>query len=1004
MKKLRICGVFVTTLVAGWLYSGGLAQAQNPQCPTRPNGDSSNACASTAFVQNAITGVGPIPGLTCDGVTDDRAVLQAAIDAAAAGDTLVLPSSANGCAVSENGSNGYTLLISKPLVFRGEGASSSACIRPLATVGATVDTIRWNASASFNYGGSGLWNICLGNPATGTRQGRHGLYLDTTVAGGNFGNMIFAGVRIYQSTGTGVAIFHDNNATNNTNGGFFTSTIRDSVLNGGVSLNLSGDSLWFVNNVIAGTGAGIYANLTAGAGNLGIDSNNCTAPAGCVVIDRAVSTTITNNEFEQLATNTQANNSIIDLRGTTATLGTAVITGNMIQDNPSTGNPTLVRIGAATGTIVDNNRFGTSTSRVAVNITASSTSAVMGAGNTCAGCSTLFTDSGTTTIYMPKSLGAASSLIGNAGGSKVQGVDIAVGNFFAFTAGPTLINQALTGDVTSPTNSTLTTLANIPSGVAMAGSLLATNIVAPGTPAAGKTSIYVDSTTKRLSSKNDAGTIAIDVVPSTCGGGQFANSISVAGVIACGTPAGSGGITIGTTSITSGTTTRILYDNAGIVGEYTITGTGTVVAMQTSPAFTTPTLGVASATSLANTGTAGAGFVEIANQSSAPSTPTSASRIFIDSTNRLSWKGTNGFVRTFDGTANSADRVYVLPDLAGTVALTANNLSVFAATTSAQLAGVLSDETGTGVAVFATAPTFTTSITVPLVIGGSGTTGTQLTIQSTTGNGTTDAIVIKRGNNGAVTAATINADGIGINTVPGTTTGLDVLPQAGGTGARVRARAADEIGTVQFTTSNISAQIGKIQFDNTPSWQFYNGVVQIFSLTNVKLSVDVGTASTSKTTGALVVTGGAGVSGATFTDTLNVITMANTATTSAVCYNTATGLVTYDGTIGTCTVSDERLKNIGNPIPNALDKLLAIHGVYYTWKEPTLDRRRQIGVSAQAVERVFPELVQTDSTGTKSADYQRLTAPIIEALRELKADNDNLRQRIGQLEKRRARK
>lgn len=57
-------------------------------------------------------------------------------------------------------------------------------------------------------------------------------------------------------------------------------------------------------------------------------------------------------------------------------------------------------------------------------------------------------------------------------------------------------------------------------------------------------------------------------------------------------------LTVGTTTIASGTTTRILYDNAGVLGEYTITGTGTVVAMQTSPAFTTPSLGVATATSI----------------------------------------------------------------------------------------------------------------------------------------------------------------------------------------------------------------------------------------------------------------------------------------------------------------------------------------------------------------------------------------------------------------------
>lgn len=91
---------------------------------------------------------------------------------------------------------------------------------------------------------------------------------------------------------------------------------------------------------------------------------------------------------------------------------------------------------------------------------------------------------------------------------------------------------ALTGDVTaSGSGSVAATLANIPTATPMAGSLLATNIVAPGTPAAGKTSIYVDSTTKRLSSKNDAGTVAIDVVPDTGASNNFLTAISAAGVI-----------------------------------------------------------------------------------------------------------------------------------------------------------------------------------------------------------------------------------------------------------------------------------------------------------------------------------------------------------------------------------------------------------------------------------------------------------------------------------------
>ena len=57
------------------------------------------------------------------------------------------------------------------------------------------------------------------------------------------------------------------------------------------------------------------------------------------------------------------------------------------------------------------------------------------------------------------------------------------------------------------------------------------------------------------------------------------------------TPAGGGSWgTVGTSTLTTGTTTRVLYDNAGVLGEYTITGTGNVV-MSTSPTLVTPALG-----------------------------------------------------------------------------------------------------------------------------------------------------------------------------------------------------------------------------------------------------------------------------------------------------------------------------------------------------------------------------------------------------------------------------
>lgn len=57
------------------------------------------------------------------------------------------------------------------------------------------------------------------------------------------------------------------------------------------------------------------------------------------------------------------------------------------------------------------------------------------------------------------------------------------------------------------------------------------------------------------------------------------------------------GLTVGTTTITGGTNTKVLYNNNGVVGEYTVTGSGSAV-LSTSPVLTTPSLGVATGTSL----------------------------------------------------------------------------------------------------------------------------------------------------------------------------------------------------------------------------------------------------------------------------------------------------------------------------------------------------------------------------------------------------------------------
>ena len=103
-------------------------------------------------------------------------------------------------------------------------------------------------------------------------------------------------------------------------------------------------------------------------------------------------------------------------------------------------------------------------------------------------------------------------------------------------------------------------------------------------------------------------------------------------------------------------------------------------------------------------------------------------------------------------------------------ALTTGKLSQFAATSSVELAGVISDETGSGNLVFGTSPTiatptFTTNITTPLILGGTSTTQT-LTYRTTSGVGATGADhIFQVGNNGATEAMRIlNNGNVGIGT------------------------------------------------------------------------------------------------------------------------------------------------------------------------------------------------------------------------------------------------
>jgi hypothetical protein len=101
------------------------------------------------------------------------------------------------------------------------------------------------------------------------------------------------------------------------------------------------------------------------------------------------------------------------------------------------------------------------------------------------------------------------------------------------------------------------------------------------------------------------------------------------------------------------------------------------------------------------------------------------------------------------------------------------------------------------------------------------------------------------------------------------------------------------------------------------------------------------------------------------------------------------------------TTSDRRLKDNVETIENALDKVCALRGVEYDWNATSRNGQHDMGVIAQEVEEVIPcivrevELQTGEFAGTgfvaKTVDYEKLTAVLIEAVKQLRAEVEELK-------------
>jgi hypothetical protein len=96
--------------------------------------------------------------------------------------------------------------------------------------------------------------------------------------------------------------------------------------------------------------------------------------------------------------------------------------------------------------------------------------------------------------------------------------------------------------------------------------------------------------------------------------------------------------------------------------------------------------------------------------------------------------------------------------------------------------------------------------------------------------------------------------------------------------------------------------------------------------------------------------------------------------------------------------SDARYKTDVVSLTNALNIVGSINGYYYKYINDKSEKQ-QIGVIAQELEKILPELVYTDDEGYKSVDYSKLTPVLVEAIKEQQSIIESLENRLQRIER-----
>lgn len=107
------------------------------------------------------------------------------------------------------------------------------------------------------------------------------------------------------------------------------------------------------------------------------------------------------------------------------------------------------------------------------------------------------------------------------------------------------------------------------------------------------------------------------------------------------------------------------------------------------------------------------------------------------------------------------------------------------------------------------------------------------------------------------------------------------------------------------------------------------------------------------------------------------------------------GITTSTG--GFFDTSDERLKNFSENIKVDFEQLKKLKKSYFSFKND-IDNKQHIGVSAQEIKNVFPEIVNEDKNGILTVDYSKLSVVALAAIDELNEKYEKLEKRLQMIE------